>query len=187
VALALLLALWRRTRRARLVLLAVAGLAVAGAGAPPSGANVVAFDGLEPLLGHADGVVQGRVLSVEPYWSEADGHVHSTVRVEVTQWLRGDGPAILELDRPSGTLPEIATLVPGDPRFVAGQELVLVLGTRVDGRPGLVGMSEGWIEIAAPDGVPVARRHPAGPGTEALPGGTEVYPLRPLLTYLSSP
>jgi Matrixin len=191
LALVLGLALWRRSVGSRVLLLAAGGLVAAVAGAPSPSANVVAFTDLEPLVTRADGVARGRVLAVEPYWNEERGHVHSTVHIQVTSWLRGDGPAVIELDRPSGALAEIATLVPSDPRFEVGQDLVLLTAVRDDGSTGIVGSSLGWIQVVEQDGdpadgAPVVRRHPAGPGLAEHAGGTETFPLRPLLSYLGS-
>jgi len=187
LALALGLALWRRSARSRVLLLAAGGLIAAAAGAPSPSANVVVFSDLGPLVTRADGIVRGRVVTVEPYWNVDRGHVHSTVRVQVASWLQGEGPTVIELDRPSGALAEIATLVPGDPRFQVGQDVILLTAARDDGSTGIVGSSLGWIQVVDQDGVAVARRHPAGPGLADRAGGTETYPLRPLLSYLSAP
>ncbi len=178
LALALALALWRRSRGTRGAALAVAAVWAVATGSPAPRADVISFEGLEPVLQRADGVVRGRVRSVEPYWNEERGHVHSTVTVEVSDWLRGAGPAVVELDRPSGALPGIATRVPGDPTFEPGQELILALAPRQDGRPGLVGMGLGRLEIVDHEGTPVVLRETAA--------GPEYYPLRPLLTRLSA-
>jgi hypothetical protein len=184
--LTLALAGWRRHWRARLPLL-VWALVFAGTSLPVGPrANVTPWASLEGLLGDTRSAVHGEVLTVEPYWGD-DGHVHSLVQVHVTEWLRGGGDEILWIDRPSGELPGFGTAVPGDPRFDAGDEVLLLLAPRNDGSPGLLGMAQGFIEVVDADGVPVARRQPMGPTLADHPGGTEYYPLEGLLGRLRTP
>ena len=175
--LALALALVRRGRLARLPLLAWVALVVLTPSRSDVLANITPWADLERSVARADAAVRGEVTSVEPVWSE-DGHVHSLVEIRVDEWLAGDGPSHLLMERPSGVMPDLGTYVPGDPRFEAGQNLILLLADRSDGTPGLVGMSHGFLEVVEVDGAAAVRRTP-GAG-----GATEWYPLEALLHRL---
>ena len=141
---------------------------------PELRANVTSFEAIEDVVIRAEGVVHGRVESIEPFL-DGSGRVHSQVTIDVHEWLRGSGPQRIQLHRPSGVLPELATYVAGDPGFVPGQEVILCLADRRDGTPGILGMSLGYLRIEEVDGVPIARRD------------TEYYPYRPLLNWLREP
>ncbi len=175
--LALALALVRRERLARLPLLAWVAVMVLSPVRSDVLANITPWADLDRSGAQADAVVRGEVTSVEPVWSE-DGHVHSLVEIRVDEWLAGDGPTHLVLERPSGVMASMGTYVPGDPRFAIGQDVILLLADHVDGTPGLVGMSHGFLEVVDVDGVPAVRRQP---GPE---GGTEWYPLEALQNHL---
>ena len=176
--LALGLAVWRRSVAARLPLAAWALVMVL---APSQGdllANITPWADLDRTAALAEGVVRAEVTSVEPVWTE-DGHVHSLVELVVEEWLAGEGPEHLVLERPSGVNEELGTYVPGDPRFEIGQDVILLLADRNDGSPGLVGMSHGFVEVVEVDGTAVARRS-AG-------AAEEWYPLEALEARLRRP
>jgi len=167
-------------RRSRLPLLVLILLGIVAAGEPASRAHVCAHLGFDVLAGQASSAAVAQVIAVEPF--EAGGKVHSLVTLHVEQWLDGEGSDILLLERPSGELPHLGTYVPGDPRFREGQELLLFLGERSDGTPGLLGMQRGFFEIAAADG----RRFVRSPG--GRPAGAETWvPLESVIDeYLSA-
>ncbi len=167
--LALGLAVWRRGAAARLPLLLWGMVVVLAPSQSELLANITPWAELDRTAALADGVARAEVTSVEPLWSE-DGHVHSLVELRVEEWLAGDGPEHLLLERPSGVNAELGTYVPGDPRFEIGQDLILLLADRHDGSPGLVGMSHGFVEVVEVDGTVVARRTPgAGASVEWYP------------------
>ena len=177
--LALALALVRRQPSARLPLLAVAMVHVAAGPAPAGQAHVAARLAAEQVLDASDAVVLGEVTAVDPYWGE-DGHVHSRVEVRVEEWLRGSGPEHLELDRPAGELPAMGTVVPGEPRFESGQQLVLAL-TDAGGRWVPTALAQGFFQIVDTAAGPMALRHPGGPLLGERLGGAERIPLAELL------
>jgi hypothetical protein len=114
-------------------------------------------------FGVADAVVVARVDSVEPFLA-ADGRVHRHATLTVDRWLVGEGTTALDLDLVGGELVDLGTHVPGSPQLQPGQRLALALSPRIDGTPGLVGLSAGVVEID-PEG-DTATWRPDGPGGE---------------------
>ncbi len=160
--LALALALVRRSVSARVPLL-LWGLSLAVTAPSPAGqAHVSAPMAVDDLFRTSSAVVIGEVTAVDPYWGE-DGHVHSRVEVWVEGWLKGNGPEHLELDRPAGELPEMGTLVPGEPHFAAGQRVLLALSEGRDGRWIPTALSQGYFEVVEGAAGPTALRHSSGP------------------------
>ncbi len=178
--LALSLAAVRRSRLSRLPLL-LFGLALAsGAPSPAGRAHVTAPMAADEVLRSSPAVVLGEVTAVDPYWSE-DGHVHSRVEIWVEEWLRGEGPEHLELDRPAGELPEMGTMVPGEPHFAVGQRVLLALAEGAGGRWVPAALSQGYFEIVETDDGAVALRHVAGPLLGPRRDAAETYRLGDLL------
>jgi len=132
------------------------------------------------VLRSSPAVVLGEVTAVDPYWSE-DGHVHSRVEIWVEEWLRGEGPEHLELDRPAGELPEMGTMVPGEPHFAVGQRVLLALAEGAGGRWVPAALSQGYFEIVETDDGAVALRHVAGPLLGPRRDAAETYRLGDLL------
>jgi len=170
----------RRRPAVRLPLLALAAIHLATVAAPPGHAHVATPLGADQVMDESDAVVRGEVTAVDPYWS-TDGHVHSRVEVRIDEWLRGSGPDHLELDRPAGELPAMGTVVPGEPLFEVGQQLVLALTEGATGRMVPTGLAQGFFEVVdTPDG-PVALRHPGGPLIGERLAQAEATPLVELL------
>ena len=165
--LAILFAMRRRPPSTRLPLLALGLLLVGVASQPASHASVSKLTGLEALAASASSAVLGRVTGVEPVLA-ASGHVHSLVTLEVEEWIGGDGPATLVLERPSGEMADFGTYVPGDPRFELDQDVLLFLAERWDGSQGIVGMDRGFFAVEWVDGVR-AVRPPRANGTRERP------------------
>ena len=165
--LAILLAVRRRRPTARLPLFALGALLMGLASQPASHASVSTLTGFEELAASATSAVLGRVTAVEPVLA-GNGQVHSLVTLDVEEWVGEDGPATLVLERPSGELPAFGTFVPGDPRFELDRDVLLFLGQRWDGSPGIIGMDRGFFEVVWMDGARAVRT-PRSPGARERP------------------
>ncbi|MFT7624558.1 MAG: hypothetical protein ACI9WU_003746 [Myxococcota bacterium] len=114
-----------------------------------SATQVVALD-LDQMTDRADVIIMGKVTSVvaeRP--TEARGRIHTLVTVQASEVLRADKQAATyTFSVPGGVVGKIGQLVPGAPRFVVGQE-VLVLMSRHQGtqRLRVVGLSQGRYEV----------------------------------------
>ena len=184
--LAVALAVVRRGSLARLPLLAW-GVTVVAAGPSPAGlAHVSTPLAAADVLRISPAIVLGEVTAVDPYWGE-DGHVHSRVEIFVEEWLRGGGPEHLELDRPAGELPDMGTVVPGEPYFETGQRVLLALSEGAGDRWAPTALSQGYFEVVETDDGPVALRHVSGPLLGPRRDSAERYRLADLLARIARP
>lgn len=83
---------------------------------------------LEELTRESVIIAHGRVVGLEARW-ENPSHtaIETAVRFQVDEYLKGSGPAELEVVQMGGRIGDFGDVVPGTPHLVKGQELVLFL------------------------------------------------------------
>ena len=95
-------------------------------------------------------VVRGHVswdYAVQP---DPDGPIYSLTGLEVDRCIAGDCPEAVELRHRGGTVGDLTLHIPGMPRFVPGQEVILFLEPDWEGVPGyhsVVGMVQGFFVV----------------------------------------
>jgi hypothetical protein len=100
------------------------------------------------LVAAADHVVRGRVLQVRVERRPDTGVIETVAQVAVTDDLTGAADAVIEVREIGGELGGVELVVPGAARFLAGDDLVLVLERRARGlRP--VAMSHAVFGVRA--------------------------------------
>lgn len=92
--------------------------------------------GLEDLADQADQVIVGDVLST--YTTKRHGVIYTVADIAVTQTLKGDRDWKVRVTVPGGRLDGEVTTVPGAPRFIEDDSMLLFLE---DGA--IVGMGQG--------------------------------------------
>jgi hypothetical protein len=105
----------------------------------------------------AELVVVGRVASVAPAWQVnefGDRLIVSVVRVVVTETLKGQTPASLDVEVEGGTIGDVTLHVSDQTSFAAGERAVFYLTRAARGRfvPHLRGL--GLLKLDASDRVP---------------------------------
>jgi hypothetical protein len=110
--------------------------------APARASLVMALD-LAQLVGRADRVLVGEVLSVESAWDSDRRRIHTTAVIQVAEMLKGEAPANgrVVVVQPGGTVGDIEMRVHGMPRFVAGGRAVLFVRGALPAA--VVGMGQG--------------------------------------------
>ena len=93
--------------------------------------------GLEALAAASDLVVVGQVEAVTPRAVDGGRRIMSLVRLRVTEGLRGEGPAEIEVVLPGGRRGELAQQVPGVPTLRPGERVALFLRLQAPARPGV--------------------------------------------------
>src|SRR5260370_34736750 len=82
----------------------------------------------------SDAVCRGTVTSVESYRDPADGLIYSRATLEVDETFKGKFPPMVTLVHHGGELDGISQMDGFNPQLKAGEERVLFLSRRGDGR-----------------------------------------------------
>ncbi|MBN1808895.1 MAG: matrixin family metalloprotease [Planctomycetes bacterium] len=145
-------------------------------------------------------IVEGRVVGIRSGF-DGRGRPMQFVRVLVGASHKGAAAAgnTVEVAVPGGRAGQVHYVVPGAPRFAAGEEVVLFLRGPKSGKMAVLGFSQGYYSVVAAGGRRLARRkQPAGtvsggpaavhgPGTAAagtaiaMPDAVELAELRRFL------
>jgi hypothetical protein len=113
-----------------------------------SGATVLVPTDLKDLSRSAYAIVHGRVVSVQPVWSEDARRIESLVSVSVIDYLKGNLGDTVTVRVPGGEMGRYRTVMVGAPTFREGDEVVLFLGTRPPAMPYLLGLGQGVYRLA---------------------------------------
>lgn len=123
------------TRKSRLVwaLSAAALVLVVGATAR---ATVMVEVSLEEMIQEAEVIVHGRVVRSDVRVAIDDGQMvpHTFTTIEVTEWLAGEGGETVQLRELGGTFHGVTHHIAGTPSYAIGDEVVVFLERREDGR-----------------------------------------------------
>jgi hypothetical protein len=112
---------------------------LAAAVALSPGAEAATYErelGLEELTDQADQIIVGEVLAT--YTTKQHGVIFTVADLAVTETLKGDRTWKVRVTVPGGRLGREETIVPGAPRFIESDTMLLFLE---DG--GVVGMGQG--------------------------------------------
>jgi hypothetical protein len=146
-------------------------------------ATVLEALSVETLAERADAVVWARVGPSASRMANRGGHLVAVTvtRLNVREWLKGEGGATLSVVERGGAHPGGRTVVVGAPRYEPGEEVIVFLA-RDAGSYRTLGMTQGRFEVIdadTPEGAKV-RRDPRGATLVhrdgARAGGFEVIP-----------
>ncbi len=111
--------------------------------ATPAFASVVSGLSIEQMVGRADCVVQGTVLSASANWTPDHRRILTQVRVRVDEPLAGTPEKEITIVIPGGTVGELAQMVVGGPTFSVGEQTVVFLRRRSPAVYGVLELSHG--------------------------------------------
>jgi hypothetical protein len=103
----------------------LAGLTLVGALANPAGATTIPYRTDGELVALADRVVHGRVVSVTTESSAR--RIYTVTRVAVLEDFTGVNEAVVEIRELGGRVGHEEMWIPGAPRFLVGQEVLVLL------------------------------------------------------------
>ncbi len=133
-------------------------LAVGLAAAPAAvHATVMVKLAQEQHLAQSELVVRVVVGPAATRWNEDETRILTLTRLEVREYLKGDGPTQLTLRQFGGTLEGMTLTVPGDGHLRAGEEAVLFL-RRGAGVVYLTAMAQSVYEVVATPQGPMVHR-----------------------------
>ena len=126
-----------------------AALAIAGAVAPVA-AHVLPDYSIDQLTRRAAVVLEGEVTFVHSDWSIDRTRIYTSVRVQVTQYHKGNlGRQLVDLRLLGGTVRDITMAVIGQPGFEPGERVFLFLEPNHQTRDvPLVGGEEGKLRVS---------------------------------------
>jgi hypothetical protein len=134
------------------------------------GATVLLPTDLKDLSKSAYAIVHGRVVSVQPQWSEDARRIESLVSISAIDYLKGDLGATVTVRVPGGELGRYRSVMVGAPTFREGDEVVLFLGTRPPAMPYLLGLGQGVYRLTreTPTSEPLVSPSPIAPGVTPI-------------------
>lgn len=118
---------------------------------------------VEQLTQASDVVVRGTVKSVKSRWSADHLRILTDVELSVAESLKGSAEQAIIVTQPGGVVGDIGQRVSGLAAFTEGEEVVLFLTRRAQGRYDVAGMAQGKYRV---------ERSADGTATYALPEST---------------
>jgi len=107
-----------------------------------SSATVLQF-GWEQLSQRADRIVEGTVTHTDVHWNDAKTKIYTDAYIKVTSTLKGQSVDTLVVRQLGGELDGIGAMIPGSPRYAAGEELIIFAEDRPDGAVVILGLFQG--------------------------------------------
>ena len=114
-------------------------------------------------------IARGRVVAVEPRWTEDRRAIETLVTLQAETYLKGALGATVQFRNPGGRLGRFRSITVGAPEFEIGQRVIVFLGGRGPGIPFVVGLNQGvyrltpsgqqWL-VSPPPVLPTARAAP---------------------------
>ena len=127
-------------KRIRTVVLTMALVALAAGSA--WSATVLQFD-WEQMAKRADRIVEGTVTYTDVHWNDTKTKIYTDAYIKVTRTLKGQPADTLVVRQIGGELDGIGSMIPGSPRYAAGEELMIFAEDRPDGAVVTLGLFQG--------------------------------------------
>jgi hypothetical protein len=119
---------------------------------------------LGELARDARAIARGRVIAVDPQWTDDRRTIETIVTLDVEAYLKGSFGREVRFSVPGGLLGRYRNIVVGAPQFTVGQHAIVFLGARGPSMPYIVGFSQGVYRIVgAADGSPLVMPPPVMP------------------------
>lgn len=101
------------------------------------------------LVNESGAVVHGRVAEVRGQWTADRRGIESLVIVQAIDYLKGQWGSAVTVRVPGGQVGTFINLIPGAPKLVAGDRVVLFLKADGPAVPVITGTSQGVYRVAA--------------------------------------
>jgi hypothetical protein len=111
-------------------------------------ATVLVSTDLGALSRDAAAIARGRVVAVEPRWSDNHRTIETIVSLEVETYLKGAFGSVVRFRVPGGLLGRYRSILVGAPQFAVDQRVVVFLGAHAPGMPYVLGLSDGVFRLA---------------------------------------
>lgn len=118
-------------------------LAVSG----PAHAIVYVAADFQTLVNEARTIVLGRVVSLDPEWTEGRRGIETFVSIDVERTLKGSAGDSIVVRVPGGQMGPYLSVMPGAPRFAEGDEVVLFLAGAAAEVPHILALGQGVFRV----------------------------------------
>jgi hypothetical protein len=115
-------------------------------------ATVLVPADLGELSRDARAIARGRVVAVDPQWTDDHRTIETVVSLEVDAYLKGSFGPVLQFRVPGGSLGRFRSIMVGAPEFAVDQQVVVFLGANGPSVPYVLGLSQGVFRIVAATG-----------------------------------
>lgn len=115
--------------------------------ATTASATVMKYAGLEDLIEISDVIVQGTVADQKVYFDKSQGRVVTDTTFEVKREFMGKVGKQVTIQQWRGTHNGITSLIPGDPEFEKGEEVIVFLHRGPKGVVALSAMAQSKFSI----------------------------------------
>jgi hypothetical protein len=125
-----------------LLALAIVALAVR-----PTRAIVYVAADFRTLVTEARAILLGRVVALQPEWTEGRRNIETHVSIDVERYMKGSlGPSVV-VRLPGGQMGPYLSVMPGAPTFSEGDEVVLLLAGGGSEVPHILGLGQGVFRV----------------------------------------
>ena len=118
----------------------------AACGAVASATSFIPTD-VSELAREARAIARGRVVAVEPRWSDDRRRIDTLVTLETERFLKGGLGSTVQFVVPGGRLGRYRSIVVGAPRFEPGERVIVFLAGSVPSLPHVIGLSQGLFRV----------------------------------------
>jgi hypothetical protein len=119
----------------------------------PARATVLVPADLSELSRDARTIVRGRVIALDPRWTEDRRAIETLVTLEVDGYLKGALGQTVQFRVPGGELGRFRSITVGAPEFSIDERIVVFLGATGPSVPYVLGLSQGVFRVVhAADG-----------------------------------
>jgi hypothetical protein len=119
--------------------------------AVPARATVLIPADLGELSRDARAIVRGRVVRLDPQWTDDRGAIETIVTLEVEGYIKGALGSTLRFRTPGGDLGRYRSIVVGAPEFAIDEHVVVFLGARGPSVPYVLGLNQGVFRVVRAD------------------------------------
>ena len=112
------------------------------------GATVLVPVDLTELSRDARAIVRGRVVALDPRWSDDRRSIETLVTLEVEGYLKGTFGQTMQFRTSGGTLGRFRSVTVGAPEFAIDERIVVFLGVNGPTVPHVLGLNQGVFRVA---------------------------------------
>ena len=113
----------------------------------PARATVIVPADLGELARDARAIVRGRVMALDPRWTEDRRTIETIVTLEVEGYLKGALGQTLLFCLPGGELGRFRSITVGAPEFSVDERIVVFLGANGPSIPHVLGLNQGVFRV----------------------------------------
>jgi hypothetical protein len=114
-----------------------------------AGAMVYVATDLPALASDARAIAVGRVVAVESRWTAGRRNIETLVTLQVSEYLKGDLGREVTVRVPGGQIGPYLSVMPGAPRLVEGDRVVLFLAGQPPELPHILALGQGVFHVVA--------------------------------------